>query len=604
MMEQSATDKKQEKNRLIVFVTFETELCTLGGLGAVMTWLPQEMNKSAHHEPCIIIAPFFKQIIRLDELVEKKKIQNFGQVLSFSFPIAGKSYTVEVLIIESLNGVPIYLLSSPDFFTAPKNPYVNPCDPARPLDPYRNPINPERLTEDALFFCAATPLALLELHREGRITAAHLVLHLQDWETASVVQAVQQVHFQPEITSCVCTLTIHNPYDRYLDATNSLVAQSLAGYLKLQHGNVLLQTMPAMHGSVSTVSENFAAELHSDPMHTKAFAPHLQYLFAEKPVVGIDNGLFKAKVFPFSKSIEQEARAGNLQPLYKEKMKRRQELDQVMQSYQKELTKDKTRETWGTDLDLADPTAPVFLLIGRDDPCQKGYDVMAEAIRLTKNKGCYIFTPIPGDEDQLGLGFLKRLADDCPGRVKVFPFRIDKDVYETLLRGSSYMVMGSLYEPFGAATEAYLSGAPVVARATGGLVQQVTPWVDETRKSYLPDSALRVIRKFHAESDPPTGLLFREHRLDPRIEEEGWKQIVHCAYWKENPKADRVAERSSAELYRAMVTAAAAALDKAIDLYAQQPLAFCGMIYNGYQLLDKFGWDRAIAGYKKYLYDV
>lgn len=602
IMKTAKSDTK--KDRLIAFATFETEFCKLGGLAAVMTWLPKEMSRPENNEPCIILAPHFKEITNPEKLKADKKIRDFSHVLSFSFPVVELAYAVDVVEMIDADGISIYLLSCPGFFTAPKNPYVNPCNPAKPLDPYRNPINPERLTEDALLFCAAAPVALVELHKEGKIPAQNLILHLQDWETACVAKAVQQVHYQPEISSMRCTLTLHNPYDRYIDASSSTVVQNLADYLKLSHGNVLPQTIPLMHGSVSTVSENFADELHTDPLHTKAFAPHLQYLFAQKPIIGIDNGLFKTKEFPFSSSVEKEARKGNLQPLCDEKMKRRVELGQVMQTYQQELAKDKSKESWGSDLDLTDAAVPVFFLIGRDDPCQKGYDVMAQAIRNTRKEGRYIFAPIPGDEDLLGLTFLKQLAADCPGRVKVFPFRIDLQVYEKLMIGCSYMVMGSLYEPFGAATEAYLAGVPVVARATGGLVQQVTPWLDESRQNYLPDSVLRVVRKFHSENDPATGLLFREQRLEARKEEEGWKQIVGCGYWHNNPKLDRVSERADGELYKAMVAAAAAALDKAIEIYQELPLVYSGMIYNGYQLLNKFGWDRAIAGYRKFMYDV
>ena len=139
------------------------------------------------------------------------------------------------------------------------------------------------------------------------------------------------------------------------------------------------------------------------------------------------------------------------------------------------LTEYQPDQAWGS-LNFDNDNGPIFLFFGRDDPRQKGYDVAAAAIeKIPKGKAKYIFTPIPGDEGLEGLAFLKRLARKRPGEVKVFPFRMERG-YMELQKGASFLVMCSLYEPFGGATEGYVVGTPVVARATGGLVQQVCPY--------------------------------------------------------------------------------------------------------------------------------
>ena len=75
-----------------------------------------------------------------------------------------------------------------------------------------------------------------------------------------------------------------------------------------------------------------------------------------------------------------------------------------------------------------------------------------------------------------------------------------------------------------------------------------------------------------------------------------------CGYWQQNPKADRLAERKSSIQFKGMVEAATGALDHAIEIYQKQSLVYAGMIYSGYRILDRFGWDRAIGGYREHLY--
>jgi glycogen synthase len=203
---------------------------------------------------------------------------------------------------------------------------------------------------------------------------------------------------------------------------------------------------------------------------------------------------------------------------------------------------------------------------------------------------------MPGDEGFLGLAFLQQLALDRPGEVKVFPFRLDPAPFDAVKGGSSFLVMASLYEPFGAATEAYLAGMPVVARATGGLVQQVVP----APSAALSRQGRQLVSLFHDRDCPPTGFLFREPTVPDPVRD--WRWIVECAYWQQTPKGDRIENRRGLPLFEAMVQRAAWALQDAIELYRQNQMAYAKMIFDGTQMLESFDWQRAIQEYRR-IYD-
>jgi glycogen synthase len=569
----STPGRPNKQDRTVVFVSFETGLAPSGGLAAVMKVLPKEMAKC---ERCLILAPYFENITRPLPLLR-----------TFSLPVASSEYPVEIRDASETSGIKTYLLSSTGLFTAPSEPYVN-------------PENPDKLVEDALFFCAAVPYALEVLAERGLARTEDLVLNLQDWETACTAQAIRM---HPGIGSAACVLTLHNPYDRYLGSADSPLLSDLIVHLGLRRDNVLSQMIPLTDGPLSTVSQNFADELTGDPLHSQVFANHLQGLLASKGVVGIDNGIFGYLQFPFSDEVQHQAERGTFEPLQQEKWARREKLGQVLERYQRQLATSPRagKESWGEDLTLTDPRLPVFLLMGRDDPRQKGFDVVAEAIRrIPAGRARYIFTPMPGAEGFEGLAFLRELAAERPGEVKVFPFRLDPEPFTALKEGSSFMVMGSLYEPFGAANEAYLAGMPVVARATGGLVQQVVPYPSAS----LSRQGQELAALFHERSSEPTGFLFREPAVPNVV--QGWQTIVDCAYWNQDPKGDRIGDRigdrRGTPLFDAMVQRAAWALQDAIDFYLSDQAGYARMIYHGYRMLDNFGWDRAVREYRR-LYD-
>ena len=584
---------------MIIFASFETEFSSHGGLGAVMKLLPKEIGV----DQCAVLSPFFKQLIPLDKLLRDQAITSYTSRFTFHLLIRGTSYPVEVIEAVNRNGLRLFFLSSDEFFRAPHNPYVNPCNPTLPLDPYRNPNNGEKLAEDALFFSIAAPVALVELSKAGLIQARDLVLHLQDWETAAIAQAVKRTHTYPALDSIRCVLTIHNPYDKPLHELNAPRVCDFAAHLGfVPHHSILEQVIPLLDAPVSTVSAGFAHELRNEVLYTQVFCPHLQAAFKEKGLIGIDNGIFGTPTFPFSDAALTDAKAGRFTKLAAEKKANRVQLESVMRTYQSELAARSDVTVWGGPLDLADPSVPVFFILGRDDPRQKGFDVMAEAIRnLPHGVGRYIFAVMPGDEGLLGIAFLRRLADERPREVCILPIRIAKNVFDALRLGSSFLVMGSMYEPFGAANEGYLSGMPVVARATGGLVQQVTPHPTcMQNEALLSLYGRQLVRRYHSSADGATGILFREH-VSFSDEAEGWRELVDCSYWEQNPKGDRVDERRHILLFQEMVHSAVAALKLAMSVY-QDPALYAAMIFNGWNMLDQFRWSRSIDTYRKFLY--
>jgi len=548
----------------VVFVTFESEFAPLGGLSAVMRMLPKRMARIGKGE-CMTIAPFFREIT-------KCKPDWFEAIhptgYTFDLAFGEEFHTVEVFRHCDRNGFQTILLDSPQFFNAPCD-CGDPPHPLTPCNPYLNPGHPGQLLQDALFFCAAVPRALVALG-----ITKNLVLNLQDWETACLALTIKE---EPTLVSAACVLTVHNPYDKPLPdkELQKISRQHLPG------PTVLSKMIPLLDGPICTVSQNFARELVKEPLHTVVYVPHLQSSFRHKGVRGINNGLFAKLNFP--KKARDDASQGDFGRLLREKSKRREGMITVLREYN-------PPQAWGR-LDFSHFEGPVFLMFGRDDPRQKGYDLAAAAIaRIPEGKAKFIFTPIPGEEGLEGLRFLRTLAERKAGAVKIFPFRMERG-YMELQKGASFMVMCSLYEPFGGATEGYAVGTPILARATGGLVQQVVPYPS----SCLNRTVRTLFDQFHDGALGPTGILFREAELPPAQGAAGWRTIVHCRYW---PDGDRLADRIGTPLFEAMVQEATKAFMDAIELYVHNPADYARMIYNGFGMLDRFSWDQTVREYQ------
>ena len=548
--------------KTVIFVTFENECAPLGGLAAVMRVLPERVAERRRGR-CFTITPLFREIVKCRPAV-LESIRPTGIAGTLEF---GRTTHRFEVWHRDVRGYTTYFVDAPEFFNAPCD-CEDPPRPEAPCNPYRDPAQPDQLQRDALFFCAAVPKVLTGLH-----VRRDLILCLQDWETACTALTAKR---DPGLSSVSCLLTLHNSYDVEwrAPAWRALSTRRRPGR------TVLSAVAGLLDGPVCTVSRQFAHELEHELVHRKIFAPHLQKLFRTQTLCGIDHGTFQPRDFPVVAGPRGARKTGS--PVLKEKNRRRREMIRA-------LTDDVPSRAWGT-LTLTNFEGPVFLFSGRDDARQKGYDVAAAAIRrVPVGRARYVLTPIPGDEGEAGLSFLKQLAEEREGEVKVFPFRMASG-YGALQRGASFMVMCSFYEPFGSATEGYAVGTPVVARATGGLVQQIVPHPGRS----LTAAVQKLSGRYHQSSDPPTGFLYREPDVNPKETERGWRQIF------DHPREhDRVAERAAIPVFQAMAEQAAAALHDALELYETDQTAYGNMILNGFSMLETFSWERTVQRYQE-----
>ena len=599
----------EKGKRCIALITFESKFAKSGGVGAVMSIFPEELVK-AGEKKVIVVAPYFKHITTLATLEKEGKINSYSRLPLRSVVIQNKTYDIELLKITDSSQVTTYLVGADSFFVARGDPYINPCVQTLPTDPYTNPINPEKLNEDVLFFCAVIPNLFAFLIEENEIASdAQLVLHLNDWEVASVSKAIK-THPLPGNTQVKCVLTLHNSYDRGLTNSTSSLVYSLAKYIGLNNDETILRQALPLCSAISTVSRGFVEDLISDPLQTQIFADHLQpYL---RRIIGIDNGCFGNILdFPFSTRAIEQAKLNDFQLLLDEKMNYRNALGEALPVYLKELKKHPEKSVWGTMIDLSDNTIPIFFILGRDDSRVKGIEGISEAavniLSSSKGKARFIFAPLPGDEGLYGMGYLRRAAEAYPWGILALPFRLSPDIFKALARGCSYMVVNSYFEPFGGvATEAYLNAMPVIARATGGLTQLVIPH-PESQKCLSVDIQ-NILRKY---PPPPevssvgTGFLYREgiHKSTVR----DWQTIVDCAYWNHYPKGDRVyghktSARANLRLFQDIVKHCERAIRLGVDLYQNTPMHYAEMIYNGSLMLPEYTWARAVHEYQEHLY--
>jgi starch synthase len=453
---------------------------------------------------------------------------------------------VEVTLLEHHHeGQQWILLSADGFFETRggsdgKNPYEYP--------------DPALLLRDSLFACAAVPQALraLGLTRD-------VVVHVQDWEMAACALTVKDALVTGALERAVVVLTSHNPYDRNVPATE---LARISG--RRVRGDTVYQRMiPLTDAPFSTVSRTFAAELTSDPLQTAGFAPHLQSLLRAWTPVGVDNGLFLNEPPPFSVEAVAAATSGHPEAILAIKRTQRQELARVLAEY-------RPQGVVG-DLDglgvlpgarLPDPV-PVFMMFGRMDPRQKGFDVLVRAIEsMPRGEARFVLTPALVLEHDPFLDAMKDLAAERAGEIVIYPIRM-RQGYRELMAGSSFTVWPSFYEPFGGVSESYARGTPVVARATGGLRQQVTDLEDD------PATA--------------TGFVYREG-VPWEEQGPGWRTILDRA----DPGG-----RFGLPLYEAMVDALTQALRRASWCFRHDPESYGRMLANTGARSATLSWDRA-----------
>ncbi len=531
----------------VVFVSFENEYAPVGGLAAVMKFLPLTISKSCK---TVLITPCFRNIEKTRLAIEAGLIIDTG--LSTRLVHNGQFHTIHLLETKSKRGIEnftTFLVESDRFFLAGVNPYI---------DTWRF----DALFEDSYFLCKAVP-AVLELVSQRFPPPYKISLH--DWETALVAKTME--YSQPH----ECFLTLHNPYDTDLRGDPD--------------GRTVLQfTIPLMQG-LSTVSEEFAFELTNDVLQRDCRAEKIQLQLKDLKPVGINNGNFVPLNFPEDVKSQDE--------ILEVKKHARNAFDAILQGREDLIPK------WGRKIDLAGDDRPIFLIFGRDDPKQKGFDVAATAVhRLLSNigddAGHFIFTPIPGENGLDGIAYLEDLGNEFPENVMVFPSRMSAG-YAELQKAATYLIMPSYYEPFGAATEGFANGVPVIARATGGLIQQVRP-VNAAR---LPNNVLARLKHYHGSKlNKPTGFLYREHLSTETA--DNWRYLLGTDFKARRPIHEPVNKLNP--VFWSMVMELGDVLAEALHYYIDNKAGYCEMIRNGIELFKEFTWETAAEKYLRVLF--
>lgn len=553
----------------IAFVTYETPFAPCGGIAAVMRHLPGQVAKATGEFTCVI-TPYHHRIERTQALPAE---------------------TLKTIELETPDGPLRFSLRRHDeewpwFFIAPENqeffagyPHPYACG--------------DRLLLDALAFGAAVPKALSLIRGKADWT-----LLLQDWEAATAVLAVGDIG-----PGWRKHLMLHNSYDHGVTVEDLLAVGLSPDAGGPWEKTVLRRALRLTNTEVFTVSRQFAADLFDETLQTRVMADHLQDVIAGR-VQGVDNGPFAPVSVP-DKALEA-ASGGDFQALRDWKAARRTEalaaMDRHIITRAEPVWADPSRfphedSPWYSRQSQNDE-APWFIMAGRDDPRQKGYDVAAAAVQDFLEDGGdarFIFTPIPGDEGLPGLRFLERLARCFPEKVIVLPFRW-RDGYAAAMEGAAFGIMPSLYEPFGMANELYMHGCMGIGRATGGLLQQIVP--AENLPSFTADAAARA-KRWRKPDQEPTGLLFREARDLPTLVDD-WDALNEAAYDPAGGRPDRVTERSIYPLFQSMVEQLRQAIQDACRLYTEDNDRYCRMLTAGIRHIQaEFSWEKAAAAYAK-----
>ncbi len=519
----------------LAFVSFETPFAPCGGIAAVMDRLPRALART-WPGPVAVITPLHHRTAGGQSLLAGGRLASRG-----SLAVGPDGISLELLHLEE-RGVDWYFLApaDPGFFAGRPHPYR---------------VEQVRLLRDALLMGAAVPRAL-EIIAPGLCW----ILLLQDWQGACGALALAGSGHR-------AFLTLHNSYD--CPAGDEDLARLGLDPGACPGDTVLQRALPLVEDPVFTVSAQFARDLTGQLLQSRIMAPHLQGLLAGR-LLGVDNGLFSDPALP--PSLAGGLEAGDYAGLRAWKGRRRREFLAVARRLH--------GQGWGRVPDRSWREQPWFIMAGRDDPRQKGFDLAALAARRFLQEGGpgrFLFFPIPGDEGLAGLEFLRRLARDFPSRVLVIPF-LFKEGFTSALQGADFGLMPSFYEPFGMANEFYLNGTLGIARATGGLCQQIIPL-----------------------GQRGSGFLFHEGEKLSRDEEQ-WRALNRAGYARGGAGGDRLQERSGYPLFRAMARELRRRLHLGVELYRRAPGLYARMLGRGiHHLTTSFSWEKAARLYRRHL---
>lgn len=535
--------------RVVAYCVFENPFARAGGVFAVATHLPPALRAAG--DETVILTPFHRN---LDTTPSYDQVQYLGDI---QVPFTSGNTKAELFeTYDSLGNRWIYVQAW-GVFDSRGGPTGK--------DPYAYDNN-QFLIRDALFLSNSVPVALAFLGLQSNV-----VVHAQDWQLAATALSVKEALLNGVLKSAATVLTSHNPYDQALpDDSLSWITRRLGGAQWPYGKDTFYERMiPLTDVPLSTVSPGFAREMTADPLQTRHFTGHLQTVYAQHGIVGINNPLFGEPRSPFTAEAMRLAASGSPEKILAEKALKREKMLEVLSAYKDERIGGSLDGGPGKALTELPPEVPVFLMFGRLDPRQKGFDLLCRAIEgVPRNAAKFILTPIVGPGTEVWAHDLAYLAEQRQGDVVTYPFRMEHGYMEAMA-GATFAVMPSFYEPFGAATEAYLAGTPVIARATGGLTGQVLDYDESKGRA--------------------TGFLFKE-------------KLPLGASWPLIATAGPD-ERIGIPLYVSMAEALYDSLRKAAALYAKRPTSYGRMLANLYPKAESFGSERAAAGYRA-LYDL
>ncbi len=529
----------------VVFCSFENRFARSGGLATVITNILPYLKESNNIPSVFLLTPFYPNIM------DRKKLQSTK--IKFDVPFGGRIVRAELYQYAWSYTAPVkgiikeYYIGAKGFFDASN----------RLKDPYIYVENSKEhsnafLCNNALFYCKAVPSALGALGIKENI-----IFHLHEWQTAFISLTAKEAMLDRTLTSSATVQTMHNSYDAQISwkelkkilnrprrpSLSRISEQSLSAY------QIGLQLVDA---PLTTVSENFAAELTSDIIQTRHYAPHLQNILKANKAFGINNGMF----VDFSPDFPKKEKH-TLNELNKIKLHNRKALLQILDSY-------KPKERFGEltyreqSITKLPDNVPIVVMSGRLDPIQKGYFVLLRAIeKFAEDRIKFILAPLPVIPSHLD--YFYEVACKCRGNVTVFPLRMKKG-YRELQTGSTFGVMPSIYEPFGAAVEYMASGTVVIGRATGGLVDQI---------------------------DNKSGFLFKEDAVF--YKPENIRDFIESGSIMQSRKTNAWAQSMADNL--------SLTLKKASDLYQNRPSQYYRMIQRGFKKASRFNWEKAAKKY-------
>lgn len=559
-------------NRKIAFITYETPFAPGGGIAAVMAHLPVALQ-SVSRIPTYIISPFHinipKTITSEPEMVNMATIKVPFDQQTYDVDILHLDQDIEWIFLKPLQKPP----TGPVFFAGQRHPYN--------VAQVSNQIG-SILLRDSLFFGKAVALALPVISPES-----HWTLLLQDWEASATCLALNRSHIRETFYSPY--LTLHNSYDSGIQIKDFIKIGANPDNFP---GDTVLQcSLPIVNNPVFTVSEQFALDLSTEILQSEIMIPHLVSDLSPR-LLGVNNGIFTDLTVP--DKVLSAAQRENYTPIRNWKIRNREFAFQALDG----ITPSDETPIWGDLERFARDDSPWFVMAGRDDSRQKGYELACDAIAQFLSmdwQARFLFFPIPGDEGLAGIQFIQKLANRFPESVLGFPFLM-REGYFTVMQGANFGIMPSYYEPFGMANEFYLKGVACIGRATGGIIQQIIPYRDVP--SFTPSVRKRVDR-WHNSTTPPTGLLFRERDEIPSALDD-WKAINAAEYQFSGGNSDRLEQRKELAIFQSMVNELRSCLEDGTNLYLTQPNMYYKMLSDGITYItSNFSWINTARSYNK-----